>query len=102
MLFRSNMLLSLKKSWIVTLIAGVRLSVTIVLNFAFMKFLGVSGIALATSIGYAVSCFLMYATLVALLRTGRLREPYSDSAHADEVGSQLLAARKSGLFGESQ
>lgn len=58
-----RMLTALKRNDLVMISAGISLALDIVLNLICMKFLGVAGIALATSLFYAAS--LLFAVLMA-------------------------------------
>lgn len=58
-----RMLTALKRNALVMTSAGIGLALDIVLNLVCMKYLGVAGIALSTSLFYAVS--LLFAVLVA-------------------------------------
>lgn len=66
-----RMLTALKRNDLVMIIAGISLALDVVLNLICMKFFGVAGIALSTSLFYAVS--LLFAFVMARrLLTGNL------------------------------
>lgn len=66
---------ALKRNSVLMVIAGVNMVLNIIFNLILMRYLGVAGIALSTSFVYLVSCALVYASIVVLLRPqGRLEK----------------------------
>jgi putative peptidoglycan lipid II flippase len=63
---------SLRSNHILMWGAGISLSLNIILNFVFMRWLGVSGIALSTACVYAVSFLFLILMLAKRLREVRL------------------------------
>jgi putative peptidoglycan lipid II flippase len=62
---------ALKRNSMIMFIAGVNVAVNVVFNWILMKYAGVAGIALSTSLVYFISCSLIYGSL-ALLLGGKL------------------------------
>lgn len=69
-----------RNSWLMA-ISGVNLVVNIVLNWVFMRYAGVAGIALSTSVVYLVSCVLIYSSIASALRA-RSEQPSTDGTSA--------------------
>jgi len=59
---------ALKRNSVLMVIAGINLVVNVIFNLILMKYEGVAGIALSTSLVYLVSCALIYASIVKSLR----------------------------------
>ena len=59
---------ALKKNSVLMVIAGVNLVVNVIFNLVLMRYEGVAGIALSTSLVYLVSCALVYASIARSLR----------------------------------
>lgn len=66
-----RMLSALKKNHVISTVAVINVILNVVLNLIFSRYLGVAGIALSTSVVYAVSCTLVFASLTRLLRDRR-------------------------------
>ena len=66
-----RVLSALGKNQVISSIAVVNVVLNVVLNLVLSRWLGVAGIALSTSIVYAVSCTLVFISLARLLREKR-------------------------------
>jgi putative peptidoglycan lipid II flippase len=72
---------ALKRNSVLMVIAGVNLVVNVIFNLISMRYWGVAGIALSTSLVYLVSCTLVYASIAnSLRRMGRLDEIHGNSS----------------------
>jgi putative peptidoglycan lipid II flippase len=72
---------ALKKNSVLMVIAGVNLVLNVIFNLVLMRYAGVAGIALSTSLVYAVSCALVYASIARSLgRLGALEESHGNSS----------------------
>jgi putative peptidoglycan lipid II flippase len=72
---------ALKRNSVLMVIAGVNLVLNIIFNLILMRYMGVAGIALSTSLVYLVSCALVYASIARSLgRLGALEETYGNSS----------------------
>jgi putative peptidoglycan lipid II flippase len=72
---------ALKRNSLLMRISAVNLVLNIVLNWIFMRYAGVAGIALSTSTVYFVSCVLVYVSLFGALRPLELRK-FSDGSRS--------------------
>jgi putative peptidoglycan lipid II flippase len=54
---------ALKRNSVLMVIAGVNLTLNVIFNLILMRYAGVAGIALSTSLVYLVSCVLVYASI---------------------------------------
>jgi putative peptidoglycan lipid II flippase len=68
---------ALKRNSLLMVIAGVNMTLNVILNLILMRYAGVAGIALSTSCAYLVSCVLVYASISRSLR----RVDSSEDAH---------------------
>lgn len=59
---------ALKKNWVLMVVAGVTLVINVAFNIILMRYAGVAGIALSTSLVYVVSCTLIYISIAISLR----------------------------------
>jgi len=72
---------ALKRNSVLMVIAGVNLVVNVIFNLILMRYEGVAGIALSTSLVYLVSCALVYASIARSLRgRGALEEAHGNSS----------------------
>ncbi len=66
-----RMVSALKRNKVITAISAVNMVLNVVLNYVFMKYAGVAGIALSTSLVSLVSCTLIFGSIfIALKRLG--------------------------------
>jgi putative peptidoglycan lipid II flippase len=63
-----RVLSALKRNSLIMWVSGVSTTLNIILNWILMKYAGVAGIALSTSLVYLVSCSLIFASLALLLK----------------------------------
>jgi putative peptidoglycan lipid II flippase len=67
---------ALKRNSLLAAIAGVNTVLNIILNLILMRFMGVAGIALSTSLVYLVSCVLIYGSIpIAMRRLAPRKSP---------------------------
>jgi putative peptidoglycan lipid II flippase len=59
---------ALKRNSVLMVIAGVNLTLNVIFNLILMRYWGVGGIALSTSLVYVVSCTLIYISIGNSLR----------------------------------
>jgi putative peptidoglycan lipid II flippase len=59
---------ALKRNVLLTIIAGVNMVLNVVLNWIFMKYAGVAGIALSTAIVSMVSCLMVFGSIFTSLK----------------------------------
>jgi len=59
---------ALKRNSVLMYISGINVVLNIVLNWVFMRYAGVAGIALSTSVVYLVSCLLVYGSISVAMR----------------------------------
>ena len=72
---------ALKRNSVLMVIAGVNMVANVIFNLILMRYAGVAGIALATSLVYLVSCALVYASIArSLRRLGGLEEVHGNSS----------------------
>jgi putative peptidoglycan lipid II flippase len=72
---------ALKKNSVLMVVAGVNLTVNVILNLILMRYAGVAGIALSTSLVYLVSCALVYASIFnSLSRLDAFEEAHGNSS----------------------
>ena len=72
---------AMKRNAVLMVIAGANMVVNVILNLILMRYAGVAGIALATSLVYLVSCVLVYASIArSLRRLGGLEEVHGNSS----------------------
>lgn len=69
-----RVLSALKRNSLIMMIAGVNTAANIVFNWILMKYAGVAGIALSTSLVYFISCGLIYGSLALVLSEKLPRE----------------------------
>jgi putative peptidoglycan lipid II flippase len=58
---------ALKRNSVLMLIATVNTILNVVFNLIFMRYAGVAGIALSTSVVYLIACFMIYGWIIALM-----------------------------------
>ena len=72
---------ALKRNSVLMVIAGVNLTLNVIFNLILMRYAGVAGIALSTSLVYLVSCILVYASIFnSLSRLDGLEEAHGNSS----------------------
>jgi len=72
---------ALKRNSVLMVIAGVNMIVNVIFNLILMRYAGVAGIALSTSLVYLVSCVLVYASIArSLPRLGAIEEAHGNSS----------------------
>jgi putative peptidoglycan lipid II flippase len=72
---------ALKRNSVLMVIAGVNLTLNVIFNLILMRYAGVAGIALSTSLVYLVSCVLVYASIFnSLSRLDTLEEVHGNSS----------------------
>lgn len=70
-----RMISALKHNSWLTAIAGINMVLNIALNWILMKYAGVAGIALSTSLVYLVSCIMVFGSILAAMRQEAMQEP---------------------------
>jgi putative peptidoglycan lipid II flippase len=72
---------ALKRNSVLMVISGVNMVLNVIFNLILMRYAGVAGIALSTSLVYLVSCALVYASIVnSLRRLDALEEAHGNSS----------------------
>jgi putative peptidoglycan lipid II flippase len=70
-----RMISALKRNALLTTIAAVNMVLNIVLNYVLMKYAGVAGIALSTSLVYLASCIMVFGSISVTMRRLAAQEP---------------------------
>jgi putative peptidoglycan lipid II flippase len=70
-----RMISALKRNAVLTTIAAVNMVLNVVLNYIFMKYAGVAGIALSTSLVYLASCLMVFGSIAVAMKRMAAQEP---------------------------